>query len=35
VERVEHREEALAWNCEDAVAALDAKLVDEDPAAGA
>ena len=35
VERVEHREEALAGNGEDAVAALDAKLVDEDAAAGA
>ena len=35
VERVEHREEAFAGNGEDAVAALDAKLVDEDLAAGA
>ena len=32
VERVEHREEALAGNREDAVAAVDAKLVDEDAA---
>ena len=35
VERVEHGEEALARNGEDAVAALDLKLVDEDAAAGA
>ncbi len=35
VERVEHREEALARNGEDAVAALDHELVDEDAAAGA
>ncbi len=35
VQRVEHGEEALARHGEDAVAALDAKLVDEDAAAGA
>src|SRR5262249_6114787 len=35
VERVEHREEALARNGEDAVAALDHELVDEDASAGA
>ena len=35
VQRVEHREEALARHGEDAVAALDPKLVDEDAAAGA
>ena len=39
VERVEHREEALARHGEDAVAALDPELVDEDasacPGAGA
>ena len=35
VKRVEHREEALARHGEDAVAALDPELVDEDAAAGA
>ena len=35
VQRVEHGEEAFARHGEDAVAALDAKLVDEDAAAGA
>ena len=35
MKRVEHREETLARHREDAVAALNAKLVDEDPAAGA
>ena len=35
VQRVEHGEKALARHGEDAVAALDAKLVDEDAAAGA
>ena len=35
VQRVEHREEAFARHGEDAVAALDAELVDEDAAAGA
>ena len=34
VERVEHREEALARHGEDAVAALDRELVDEDLATG-
>ena len=35
VERVEHGEEAFARHGEDAVAALDLELVDEDAAAGA
>src|SRR4029453_17123255 len=35
VERVEHGEEAFARHGEHAVAALDTKLVDEDPATGA
>src|SRR5262249_32287005 len=35
MERVEHREEAFARNGENAVAALDYELVDEDAAAGA
>ena len=35
MERVEHREEAFAGNGENAVAALDPELVDEDLAAGA
>ena len=35
VQRVEHREKALTRHGEDAVAALDAKLVDEDASAGA
>src|SRR5215213_10311976 len=35
VQRVEHGEEAFAGNGEDAVAALDLELVDEDAAAGA
>ena len=35
MQRVEHREEALARNGEHAVAALDAELVDKDLAAGA
>ena len=35
VERVEHGQEALARNGENAVAALDLELIDEDPAAGA
>ena len=35
VERVEHGEKALARNGEDAVAALDPELVDEDSAPGA
>jgi hypothetical protein len=35
VKRIEHREEALAGDGKDAVAAVDSKLVDEDAAAGA
>ncbi len=35
VERVQHREEALAGHGEDAVTALDPELVDEDAAAAA
>ena len=35
MKRVEHRKEAFAGHGENAVAALDAKLVDEDLAAGA
>ena len=35
VKRIEHREEALTGNSENAVAALDAELLDKDLAAGA
>ena len=35
VKRIEHREEAFAGNGEDAVAAVDAQLIDEDSSAGA
>src|SRR5687768_12319483 len=35
VQRVEHGEKTLAWNSEDAVAALDPELLDKDLAAGA
>jgi hypothetical protein len=35
VQRVKHREEALARHVEDAVAPLRHKVVDEDPSAGA